>query len=85
MSCGQLTLERVLLLSPDPVPDVDVQVALWSDVVGHCANDIRTAGISPARDLVEGEGMMAARLRIWAVQSDGARSVISLIRAASAA
>ena len=78
----QLTLERALLLSPDPIPDVDVQVALWTDVVGHCANDARAVGTAPARVLMEGEGMMIARLRFLAVQSDPARAVIRIIRAA---
>ncbi len=85
MVFAHLTLEQALLLSDDSSAEVDLQIALWTDVVGHCANDIRFAGTSPARVLVEGEGMMAARLRILAVQSDGAKSVICLIRAASTA
>ena len=70
------------MLSPDPIPDVDVQVALRTDVVGHCANDARAAGTAPARVLMEGEGMVIALLRFLAVQSDPARAVISRIRAA---
>jgi len=80
----ELSLERALLLSPDLLPDAVVQVALWSDVVGHCANDARAAGTAPGRVAVEGEGMMAARLRFLAVQSDPARAVIQQIRVAEA-
>ena len=68
-------------MPPDPIPDVDVQVALWTEVVGHCANDSRAAGTAPARVLIEGEGMMNARFRFLAVHSDPARAVISRIRA----
>jgi hypothetical protein len=77
-----LTLESVLLLSPDLQPDEDVQVALWTDVVGHCANDIRALGTAPSRVFLDGEGMMAARLRFLAVQSDTSRAVINRIRVA---
>jgi hypothetical protein len=63
-------------------PDEDVQVALWTDVVGHCANDIRAAGATPSRAFEEGGDMMTARLRFLAVQSDSARTVILRIRAA---
>ena len=82
---SQLTLEQALLLSPNPLPDVDVQVALWSDVVGHCANDARALGTAPARVFEEGGEMMIARLRFLAVQSDSTRTVIRRIRAAFAA
>jgi hypothetical protein len=61
-----------------------VQVALWTDVVGHCANDARAAGTAPSRVFVEGEEMFRARLRFLAVQSDPARAVIRRIGAASA-
>jgi hypothetical protein len=84
MCFAQLTLETALLLSPGLLPDEVVQVALWTDVVGHCANDARAAGIAPSRVLQEGGGMMAARLRFLAVQSDSARTVIRRIRAAPA-
>ena len=80
---SRLTLEQALLLSPDLHPDVVVQVALWTDVVGHCANDARAVGTAPARVFVEGEEMFGARLRFLAVQSDSARTVIRQIRAAS--
>ena len=80
----EFSLERALLLSPDLLPDAVVQVALWSDVVGHCANDARAAGTAPGRVAVEGERMMAARLRFLAVQSDPARAVIRQIRVAEA-
>jgi hypothetical protein len=80
---SQLTLELVLLLSPRLAPDVVVQLALWTDVVGHCANDARAAGTAPARVLAEGHEMMNARLRFLAVQSDCSRVVIQRIRAAS--
>jgi hypothetical protein len=80
--CAELTLEVVLLLSPRLAPDVVVQLALWSDVVGHCANDIRACGTAPARVLAVGHEMMAARLRFLALQSDGTRAVIRRIRAA---
>ncbi len=79
---AHLTLEMVLLLSPDLLPDEVVQVALWTDVVGHCANDARAAGTAPSRVRREGGEMMAARLRFLAVQSDPARAVIRRIRAA---
>ena len=78
---SHLTLEHALLLSPGLHPDVVVQVALWSAVVGQCANDARAAGISPARVFVEGEEMFVARFRFLAVQSDPARAVIRHIRA----
>jgi hypothetical protein len=71
---------KAVLLSPDLTRDEAVQVALWTDVVGHCANDVRAAGTSPATVFLEGEGMMCARLRFLAVQSDGAREVIRQIR-----
>jgi hypothetical protein len=77
-----LTLEKVLFLSPDLQPEEDVQVALWSDVVGHCANDIRALGTAPSQVFLDGEGMIAARLRFLAVQSGPARAVISSIRVA---
>ena len=63
-------------------PDEVVQIALWTDVVGHCANDVRAAGTAPSRVLREGGEMMAARLRFLGVQSDPARAVIRRIRAA---
>jgi hypothetical protein len=77
---ANFSCEKAMLLSPDLSRDEALQVALWTDVVGHCANDVRAAGTSPARVFVEGEGMMAARLRFLAVQSDGAREVIRRIR-----
>ncbi len=80
---AEVSLEVVLLLSPRLAPDVVVQLALWSDVVGHCANDIRAAGTAPALVLAVGHEMMAARLRFLAVQSDLSRDVIRGIRAAS--
>jgi hypothetical protein len=80
---AKLTPELVLLLSPRLAPGVVVQLALWSDVVGHCANDIRAAGAAPALVLADGHERMAARLRFLAVQCDSLRTVIRLIRAAS--
>ena len=80
---SELTREMVLLLSPRLAPEVVVQLALWTDVVGHCANDIRAAGTAPAQVLAVGHEMMAARLRFLAVQSDLSRDVIRGIRAAS--
>jgi hypothetical protein len=80
---ANLSYEKAVLLSPDLSRDEAVQIALWTDVVGHCASDARAAGTSPATVFLEGEGMMAARLRFLAVQSDGAREVIRLIRASS--
>jgi endonuclease/exonuclease/phosphatase family metal-dependent hydrolase len=80
---SELPLESVLLLSPRLAPDVVVQLALWSDVVGHCANEIRALGTAPAQVLADGHEMMAARLRFLAVQSDCTRSVIRRVRAAS--
>jgi hypothetical protein len=77
-----LTLELVLLITPEMSDLVISQAALWSDVVGHCANDIRMQGLSPERVFREGGGMFTARLRQLAVQSDSARAVICLIRAA---
>jgi hypothetical protein len=74
------SFEKAVLLSPDLSRDEAVQVALWTDVVGHCANDVRAAGTSPATVFIEGEGMMAARLRFLAVQSDGAREAICNMR-----
>ena len=71
---------KAVLLSPDLTRDEAVQVALWTDVVGHCANDVRAAGTSPETVFLKGEGMMAARLRFLAVQSDGARENIRLMR-----
>ena len=81
---SQLTLELVLLLSPRLAPDVVVQLALWTDIVGHCANDVRALGTAPARVLADGLEMMNARLRFLAVQSDCSGAVIRRIRAASA-
>ncbi len=74
---AQLTLEMALLLSPDLLPDDVVQVALWTDVVGHCANDARALGTSPTRMLAEGHEMMAARLRFLSSQSESTRAVIT--------
>ena len=80
-----LTLEQAMLLSPHLSPDVCVQIAIWTDVVGHLSNDIR-AGSAPAPVNDEaGEGMVHARLRQLAVQCDGAKAVITVIRAAAAA
>jgi hypothetical protein len=79
----EFTLEKVLLLCSDLSGEDVPQVALWADVVGHLSNDIRALGMSPTRALLEGEGMMAARLRQLALQSDGARAVIRLIRVAA--
>ncbi len=79
----QLTLELVLFVSPCLAPDVDVQIALWTDVVGHCANDARAMGSAPARVLAEGRGMMEARLRFLAVQGGCSRAVIQRIRVAT--
>ena len=80
-----LTLEQAMLLSPNLSPDVCVQIAIWTDVVGHLSNDIR-AGSAPAPVNDEaGEGMVHARLRQLAVQCDGAKAVITVIRAAAAA
>jgi hypothetical protein len=82
---NNLSLESVLLISPD-MPKEDVcQVALWVDVVGHLSNDLRALGTSPSRALRDGAEMIRARLRQLAVQSEEARAVISLIRAASSA
>jgi hypothetical protein len=78
----ELTLERTLLLSSDLLPDEDMQVSLWTDVVGHCVNDARATGSLPSRVFSEGDEMMIARLRCLAVQSDTARAVIQRIRAA---
>ena len=73
-----------MLLSPHLSPDVCVQIAIWTDVVGHLSNDIR-AGSAPAPVNDEaGEGMVHARLRQLAVQCDGAKAVIIVIRAAAA-
>ena len=75
-----MTLEHALLLTPDLPSDAIVQLALWTDVVGHLSNDSRLTGISPTRVLREGVGMIGARLRQLAVQSDQARGVIGSIR-----
>ena len=80
-----MTLEAALLLTPELPNEVVPQVALWTDVVGHCANDIRSQGISPAQVRRGSGGMFAARLRQLALQSDSARAVISSIRASSLA
>jgi hypothetical protein len=80
---AQLTLEQALILSSDLTPDDVVQVALWTDVVGHCANDIRATSATPSSVSREGDNMMRARLRFLAVQSEPARTVITRIRAAS--
>ncbi len=76
------SLEKALLLSPELTRDQAVQIALWTDVVGHCANDVRAARSAPSEVLLQGGGMMKARLRFLAVQCDGARAAISVMRAA---
>ncbi len=73
---AKLTPELVLLLSLRLAPGVVVQLALWSDVVGHCANDIRAAGAAPALVLADGHERMAARLRFLAVQCDSLRTCL---------
>jgi hypothetical protein len=79
---ANLSFDKVLPLNADLSRDEAVQIAIWTDVVGHCASDARADGAAPAKVLLEGEGMMAARLRSLAVQSDGAREVIRSIRVA---
>ena len=78
----ELTLEQALLLSPDLPFEVCVQIAVWTDVVGHLSNDIRATGIPVAVVAGSGEAMMDARLRQLAIQSDGAKAVILSIRTA---
>ena len=80
---ARLTLEDALLLTPGLSNEVVAQVALWTDVVGHLSNTIRANATPQARVLAEGSEMVAARLRHLAVLSDGAKSVIILIRAAA--
>ena len=70
-----------MLLTLGLLPDEVIQVALWADVVGHCANDIRALGTVPSRVLMEGEAMMVARLRFLSIRSDQTRTVIRMIRA----
>ena len=74
------TFEHVLLISPDLPAEAVVQLALWSDVIGHCVNDARAIGSSPDKVLREGEGMILARLRSLGVQSDSTRNVIAVMR-----
>mgnify|MGYP000429535885 CR=1 FL=1 len=75
-----LSLETVLLISPELSEEVVPQVALWVDVVGHLSNDMRAQGTSPTRALIDGAEMIKARLRQLAVQSNEASVVISAIR-----
>jgi hypothetical protein len=75
-----LSLETVLLISPELSEEVVPQVALWVDVVGHLSNDMRAQGTSPTRALIDGAEMIKARLRQLAVQSNEASAVISAIR-----
>ncbi len=77
------SFEKALLLSSELTHEQAVQIALWTDVVGHCANDVRAAGTLPANVLLHGAEMMKARLRFLAVQSDSAREVICAMRAVS--
>jgi hypothetical protein len=79
---AELTLEKVLLITAEMPNEVVCQVALWADVVGHLTNDMRARGTTPSRALMDGGEMIRARLRQLAVQSDPARAVISVIRAA---
>ena len=80
---SDLTLAEAFLLSPDMPNEVIVQVALWTDVVGHLSNDIRANATLPSRFLVAGKDMIEARLRHLAVLCDGTGAVIRLIGAAS--
>ena len=52
----RMTLENLLLISPDMPNEVVAQIALWTDVVGHASNDIRYMGISAFRVSREWEG-----------------------------
>ncbi len=79
----RLTLEDALRLTQGLSNEIVAQLALWTDVVGHLSNAIRAKATPPARVLAEGGEMVAARLRHLAVLSDGAKSVIILIRAAA--
>ena len=77
----QPSLDDVLLVSQNLPPEAVVQLALWSDVVGHCLHDIRAMGTTPCLVGTVGRGLIAARLRFLGVQSDSMRNVILLMRA----
>ncbi len=77
----ELSLEKVLMISPIMPKEVVCQVVLWVDVVGHLSNDMRALGTPPARAFVDGGEMIKARLRQLAFQSEESRAVIRLTRA----
>jgi hypothetical protein len=80
-----LTLEQALFLSPDLSTNTCVQLALWSDVVGHLSNDIRAMGTPFVLTAGAGTEMVNARLRAVSVLGDDIRPVILQIRAAASA
>ncbi len=80
-----LSLEKVLMISPGMPKEDVLLVALWIDVVGHLSNDIRVLGTTPARAFLDGAEMIRARLRQLAIQSDAASAVIRVVSAAASA
>ena len=70
----------MLLISPNLSGDEVLELALWSDVMGHCLHDIKARAVLPCRMEVAGPRMIEARLRYLVVQSASTRSVITGMR-----
>jgi hypothetical protein len=75
-----LTLQHVTLTAPIMSPEEVVFAILWSDVVGQCLNDVRSAVPPVPIQGTVGRTMFIARLRFLGVQCDLTRVIIRNMR-----